>query len=82
MPPKTKEPIELHCQLSGKLLTTEEAIFIVLAPDGTVMFDLNKELPGKHLCLESKESVIENAVKQGVIESFYSENSKIPNNFT
>lgn len=78
---KVKDLEELYCHLSGKPITKEEAMFITSSPGNTLIVDLSKELPGKHLCLECKRKVIELAIKQDILKKFFGEDLNIPTDF-
>lgn len=71
----------MYCALGKKALVQEDALFITCAPSGVLVLDLNKELPGRHICLECKSSVIEAAFEQGLFRQFFGESVIIPENF-
>ncbi len=76
------EPSEaLHCQLTGRQISKEEAIFLTASPDGVLMVDLNRDLPSEHACFECRRTILEEAVKNGVMQDFFGLNLKIPNDF-
>jgi ribosomal protein L7Ae-like RNA K-turn-binding protein len=78
---KNVEPVELRCYLSGKILTNTEVVFLTVSPDGVLIIDLTKELPGKHMYLECKRNVVDLAIERGILEKFFGENVNIPTDF-
>ncbi len=72
---------DLQCALTGKSLVIGEAVFLTISPDAVLLVDLNKELPGKHICLECKKEVVERAIKQGILQDVFGVDIQIPTGF-
>ena len=73
--------MDLQCALSGKSITLNEAVFFVKSPDNTLIADLNKELPGTHVCLECNEKVIAQAIEKDLFQGVLGKDLNIPGNF-
>ena len=71
----------LRCLISNKELSSGEELFLTISPDETLMVDLNKELPSKHICLECRGQVIDKALGLGVFQDAFGKDLKIPTDF-
>jgi predicted RNA-binding protein YlxR (DUF448 family) len=58
----------------------EELIRFVRAPDGTVVPDLKRRLPGRGVWVEARKDRIEEAVKRGVFAKGFKEKTEAPAN--
>ena len=67
--------------MSGKSLSGGEAVFFTISPDNVLMMDMNRRLPGKHICLECKREVIGLAIGRNILAGFFGEDLIIPDDF-
>jgi predicted RNA-binding protein YlxR (DUF448 family) len=54
------------CALTRRVIPTQDLIRFVVGPDGTVVADLRRRLPGRGLWLTAATAVIDEALRKGV----------------
>ena len=75
---KSEHMPERTCILTRRTRPREELLRFVRAPDGTVVFDLKGELPGRGAWLSPSREVLEEAVKRNAFSRAFKAASKAP----
>ncbi|MEI2385642.1 RNA-binding protein [Breoghania sp. JC706] len=64
--PRQSEPTERQCAVTREHRPVDEMIRFVLAPDGTVVADLKRELPGRGVWVTATREAVEMAEKKRI----------------
>ncbi|WP_208976241.1 RNA-binding protein [Polycladidibacter stylochi] len=71
--PRKNEPTERTCAVTREVKPVEQLVRFVLAPDGSVVADVKKILPGRGVWVTAKRSKVEEAIKRNVFARGFKE---------
>jgi len=74
--PRKNEPTERTCIVSRETLPVEALIRFVLGPDGTVVPDLKRKLPGRGVWVEASRKAVETATRKRLFGRGFGEEAK------
>ena len=68
---------ERHCALNRMLKPVEEMIRFVVGPDGDVVADIKRKLPGRGIWITGTRSSLEKAIKRNVFARAFKRNVRV-----
>ena len=77
-PRPAKAGTERMCAVTRQVKPTTELIRFVVAPDGAVIVDLKRKLPGRGLWITASRAVLTEAVRRGVFGRGFKRDVRVP----
>src|SRR5262249_45969134 len=75
--PRKKEPSEPNCIVPREQKPTAAMIRFAIAPDGEVVADLRRRLPGRGVWVTAKSGLVETAVRKHLFQRGFGEPVKV-----
>ena len=83
-PTRAREPMTLlktaTCAVTGEILPTNQMIRFAIAPDHTVVADLNHKLPGTFLWVTADRAILKKAIRRNSFATVSRQTVHIPDN--
>lgn len=80
-PRTAKSGTERMCAVTRQVQPIEDLIRFVVAPDGQVVADLKRKLPGRGLWVSAAQGTVAEAVKRGVFSRGFKRDVRLPPDF-
>ncbi len=64
--PRKNEPLQRQCAVTREVLPVSDLLRLVVGPDGNVVPDLKRKLPGRGVWIRATRSTVEIAIKRNI----------------